>query len=80
MFLGIGTMCILSYKTTDGNDASISSGQSNIIIPLKQSYVIVATDYSRVKSLLKKGFICEDVDLAFGSNTSVSYHYTMVKY
>lgn len=47
----------------------------------KQISIIVTRDKQEMRSLLKRGYICEDVDITFSQYAQVSkMYYTMVKY
>jgi hypothetical protein len=76
VIIGFGLFSIFSYRTTDNNKYP-DVGYTNrvYIYPPKQNDVIVTKDYNRMKSLLKSGYICQDVDLNSGST-----YYTMIKY
>jgi hypothetical protein len=71
------------YSYTDTNGKYIDHIPREVYnIPVKQKNVIVTKKYDYVRDLLKKGYVCEDVDIVGHSysNSSTVKYYTMVKY
>jgi len=69
--------CVMSYRVTNGNDYR----GYRTAVPLKQRGIIVTEKYSRVCTLLSKGWIVADVDFTGdGNHTDVIKHYTLILY
>ena len=77
-----GALGLLSYTSTSGTHVkdTVNSNSRVYVMPLKQKNVVVTSDYDAMKRMLHRGYVCEDVDLAFYSNTKAKKYYTMVKY
>ena len=75
--IGFVIIAMLSFTDTKGKNGLYNH---NLNIPLKQRGVRVTSDYKMVKELIKKGWVVEDVDLAFSSSTSHAKFYTLILY
>lgn len=81
--IGVLLLGTMSYKTTEGQDAYYQT--PGVSIPLMQKNVIITKKYDYMRSLLKKGYICEDVDIVGKYESAyvqskIYKYYTMVKY
>lgn len=73
-------LTMLSFTDTKGKTYPYNDNINNFDIPLKQRDVTVTSDYKKMKELIKKGYVVEDVDFAFSSSTSHSKFYTLILY
>lgn len=78
ILIGLGLFMILGFKDT--NNQYVKGYTSNTVynIPLKQKDVIVTSNTKQMKLFLKKGYVCEDVDIDPIYRDEI--HYTLVKY
>lgn len=76
ILIGLGLFMILGFRDT--NNQYVKGYTTNTVynVPLKQTDVIVTSNQKQMKALLKKGYVCEDVDPYY---RGVIY-YTLVKY
>lgn len=66
---------MMSYSATDGGAYS-----HHLVIPLKQRGVRVTSDYSVMSTLIKKGWVVTDVDIADDNHSDDRKYYTLILY
>ena len=82
ILLGIMITAISSYTTTNNRESYVYS--QRVIIPLKQKNIVITGNYKKMKSMVRNGYILEDVDF-IATNVSpyrsnVTKYYTLIKY
>jgi hypothetical protein len=88
LFIGAGALFIaailLSFTDVHNNHPRYAYSDQVLSVPVKQKAIVIVNSVTRCNQLLKKGFICQDVDIVRVPKNHYDgvtvYYYTMIKY